>query len=200
MMKRYKTVEEYIENNEQWEEALTVLRDIILKTSLSEAVKWGAPAYVLGKKNLVGMAAFKSYVGLWFHQGALLTDPEQKLINAQEDVTKALRQWRFSSLEEIQEHKELISAYIQEAIMNQEAGKEIKPAKRKPLVIPVELQDRLDADPLLKKSFEAFNLTKKREFTDHVASAKREETRWRRVEKVIPYILNGIGLNDKYRK
>lgn len=200
MMKKYKSVEEYIEGNEQWEEALKLLREIILSTSLTEALKWSAPAYLLGTKNLIGMAAFKSYVGIWFHQGALLIDPQDKLYNAQEGVTKAMRQWRFSSIEEIHANRDIIVAYIQEAIMNQQAGKEIKPQKNKPLIIPEELQLRLDEDALLKKSFENFKLTHKREFVAHVASAKRAETRLKRVEKVIPFILNGIGLHDKYRK
>lgn len=198
-MKKYKSVEEYIEGNEQWTAALKLLREIILTSSLTETLKWSAPAYLLGTKNLIGMAAFKSYVGIWFHQGALLIDPEKKLYNAQEGVTKAMRQWRFSSIEEIQENRAIIMSYIQEAIMNQEAGREIKATKNKPLIIPIELQERLDADDLLKKSFENFNLTNKRAFVDHVASAKRSETRLRRVEKIIPYILEGKGLHDKYR-
>ena len=46
-------------------------------------------------------------------------DKQKKLINAQEGVTKALRQWRFSSVDEIV--PELIKAYIHEAINNQQA-------------------------------------------------------------------------------
>lgn len=200
MMKKYKSVEEYIEGNEQWTEALSLLREIILSTSLTEDMKWSAPAYLLGTKNVVGIAAFKSYVGIWFHQGALLIDPKKKLYNAEKGLAKAMRQWRFSSVEEIYSDRDVIVSYVQEAIMNHEAGREIKAEKNKPLIIPEELQKRLDADAMLKKSFENFNLTNKRAFTEHIASAKRTETRLRRVEKVIPYILNGIGLHDKYRK
>ena len=200
MMKKYKSVEEYIEGNEQWTEALELLREMILSTTLTEALKWGAPAYLLGTKNLIGIAAFKSYVGIWFHQGVLLKDPEKKLYNAQEGVTKAMRQWRFSSVDEIRADKTIILSYIQEAIMNQEAGREIKAEKNKPLIIPKELQDRLNEDAKLKKSFESFNLTNKRAFTEHIASGKRVDTRLRRAEKVISYIIDGVGLHDKYRK
>ncbi|NJO87983.1 MAG: DUF1801 domain-containing protein, partial [Chloroflexia bacterium] len=98
-MKYSKSIEEYIENNPQWGKELTQLISIVRETGLEETIKWGAPTYTFNGKNIVGLGAFKSYVGLWFHQGALLADPEKKLINAQEGTTKALRQWRFNSME-----------------------------------------------------------------------------------------------------
>jgi len=55
-------------------------------------------------------------------------------------------------------------------------------------------------NPALKESFNALSLSKKREFAEHIGSAKREETRVQRLEKSIPMILEGIGLSDKYRK
>ena len=42
-------------------------------------------------------AYIRDYVGLWFYQGALLSDPQQVLINAQTGRTKASRQWRYTS-------------------------------------------------------------------------------------------------------
>ena len=38
------------------------------------------------------------------------------------------------------------------------------------------------------------------EFCEHVGSAKLVETRNRRLDKIIPMILEGIGLSEKYRK
>ena len=101
LMKRYKSVDDYIAGAEHWQVELIRLREILQSTKLEETVKWGAPCYTHNGKMVVGLGAFKSYVGLWFHQGALLSDPEKVLINAQEGKTKALRQWRFSSLKEI---------------------------------------------------------------------------------------------------
>ena len=199
-MKKTKTVEEYIARSGKWEEAVTLLREILLDTELTETVKWGAPAYVLGKKLLVGIGAFKAYAGVWFHQGALLADAEGKLINAQEGVTKALRQWRFQSADDIRRDTDIIKAYVLEAIANQKAGREIKPNKKKPLIIPPELQHYLEANPEVKREFEAFSLTKKREFVDYIREAKRADTKQKRLEKITPMILKGIGLGDKYRK
>jgi uncharacterized protein YdeI (YjbR/CyaY-like superfamily) len=132
-MKSHKTVNQFITSNKQWGEALKKLRSILIKTQLEETVKWGAPVYTCDNKNIVGLGAFKSYVGLWFFQGALLKDSKKKLVNAQEGITKAQRQMRFNSIEEINE--KLILEYVNEAIKNQKDGKEIKPVKKSALTI-----------------------------------------------------------------
>ena len=195
-MERSKTVEEYIFHNKAQMEMLHILRDIILSTSLEETIKWGAPVYTWSGKNIVGLGAFKAYTGIWFFQGAFLSDPGKKLINAQEGKTKGLRQWRFSSLEEVD--KKLIRSYVLEAIENQQKGKEIRP-ERKQLIIPEELKEIMETDMLLKESFEKLGLTKKREFAEYITEAKQASTRSRRLQKIIPMIREGVGLNDKYR-
>ncbi|MCS5547156.1 MAG: hypothetical protein NZ867_10185, partial [SAR324 cluster bacterium] len=80
--------------------------------------------------------------------------------------TKALRQWRFSSVDEIE--PELIKAYIDEAINNQQAGKTIKPAKNKPLILHELLADVLQEKPKLKGCYQQFSLSKQREFADYL--------------------------------
>jgi len=113
-MQRAESVDDYIENAEHWRPELERLREVLTSTELEETVKWGGPCYTLDGKNIVGMGAFKSYVGLWFHQGALLSDPEGMLVNASEGKTKALRQWRFTSGKDIKPR--LIKKYVNEAI------------------------------------------------------------------------------------
>lgn len=196
-MKQAKTVDDFIARKKQWHEELSLLRKIILSTGLEETIKWGSPAYILDGKNIVGIGAFKSYAGLWFFQGALLKDEQGKLVNAQEGRTKALRQWRFQSKEEID--APLIKSYVEEAIRNQRQGKEIKPARNKPLVIPPELKKVFADQPDLKKKFEALTLSKRREHADYISDAKRETTRLKRLEKIIPLIREQKGLNDQYK-
>lgn len=194
----YKTVNEYILNAAFGQEILIVLREILLSTELQETVKWGGPVYTINNKNVVGIAAFKSYVGLWFYNGNFLTDEAGVLINATEGITKALRQWRFSSVDEIDD--ELVLKYVNEAIQNQKEGKELKPERNKPVIIPEELKQALMEDTELENCFNRFKPGRQREFTEYIASAKLAETRLARVQKVVPLILENIALNDKYRK
>jgi uncharacterized protein YdeI (YjbR/CyaY-like superfamily) len=197
-MKGYKTVDEYILNVEEGREILIVLRDLIRSTELTETVKWGIPVYTITNKNVVGMAAFKSYIGLWFYNGSFLKDEAGILINATEGVTKALRQWRFTSVDEIDD--QLILKYLNEAIQNQKEGKELKPDRNQPVIIPDELQIEFTEDKELENCFYRFTPGKQREFTNYISEAKTLETRNSRIQKIIPLILENIGLNDKYRK
>ena len=173
------------------------LREILRETELTEGIKWGAPIYTYKGKNVVGMAGFKSYVGLWFHQGALLKDPKKKLINAQEGVTKALRQWRMASGKEIDARA--IKAYVKEAIGHVEDGKEIKPLPRKKTAIPKELAAALKKNPAAGKAFKLLAPFKQREYSEYIAEAARPETKEKRIGKILPLVQKGMGLNDKYR-
>lgn len=197
-MKSAKSVVDFFKKHPEWQTELEFLYAIIEKTELEETIKWGVPTYTINGKNILGIGAFKQYVGLWFHQGALLKDEQKTLHNAQEGITKALRQWRFNSIKEMDAR--LIKAYILEAIENEKKGKRIKATKRKPLLIPQELQRALEKNSQLKKNFEALSLSKKREYCENIASAKKAETRAKRVAKSVSLLTLGKGLHDKYRK
>lgn len=197
-MKKVSSVEEYIEINEKWSKALTVLRDVITSTELEETIKWNAPVYALNGKNVIGLGAFKNHFGIWFFNGVFLKDEQKLLVNAQENKTKAMRQMRFESINEID--KNAVLAYVKESIENQKAGKEFKfDNSKKKTVIPKELQTELDKDSDYKNSFNNLTPGKKREYCEYIDSAKRDATKQSRLDKIKPMILQGIGLNDKYK-
>ena len=195
-MKMAKSIEEYIENQDKFGDSLIMLRDIMLSTEMVETVKWGMPAYMINNKNVLGISAFKNYFGVWFFNGVFLSDPHNILLNAQEGKTKALRQLHFSKIEEI--NKSIILDYVYESIDNQKKGLEIKPVKKR-LEIPKELSSLLAENKKLGKIFGGLSSGKKKEFSEYISEAKREDTKIRRLEKIVPMILNNIGLNDKYR-
>jgi hypothetical protein len=180
----------------QWEEELDYLKTILLQTELVETTKWGGPTYTYNGKNVLGIGGFKSYVGIWFFNGIFLKDPHKVLVNAQEGVTKALRQWRFQSKVEMDE--KLILQYVREAIANEKAGIHFKPEKKEALQSEY-LQQQLAQDSNLQNAFSQFTPYKQKEFIEYIATAKQEKTKLSRFEKIKPMILAGIGLNDKYR-
>ncbi|MEY8868114.1 YdeI family protein [Meridianimaribacter flavus] len=196
-MKKVSSVEEYIEVNSHFSDALTLLRDLINSTQLNESLKWSAPVYSLNGKNVVGLGAFKQHFGIWFFNGVFLKDEQQLLVNAQEK-TKALRQMRFESIEDID--RAAVLAYVKEAIENQKLGKELKPERKgKTVVIPKELSTVLKANGELNTSFKALTPGKQREYCEYIESAKREATKQTRLDKITPMILKGVGLHDKYK-
>jgi len=196
-MKDVKTVDEFILSHEKWQNMLIELRTITQASGLEEFIKWGVPVYAYKGKNILGLAPFKNYVAIWFYQGALLKDSSKKLINAQEGTTKALRQWRFKSIEEIE--PELITEYINEAIENEKSGKKIGHTTKPELEIPPELINIFNENEGIKNNFNRLTSYKQREYIEFVVSAKRQETKEKRFEKIIPLLIKGIGLNDNYR-
>jgi uncharacterized protein YdeI (YjbR/CyaY-like superfamily) len=198
-MKRHKTVDDFVASQDEWHDQVVKLREILNATGLEETVKWGGPCYAYQDKNVVGLNAFKSYVGLWFFQGALLTDEAGVLVNAQDGRTKAMRQWRFTSGKKIKPR--LIKQYVREAIALVEQGKEIKPSrKRKKLVMPPELQKALAKNKKAKACYDQLTPGCQREYAEYIAEAKQAETKLRRIDKILPMVLAKKGLNDKYRK
>lgn len=187
----------YIKKQQAWAKLLAALRKILCSSELSETVKWGAPAYTLDGKLLITIAGFKNHCGIWFHQGVFLKDSKNKLCNAQEGVTRGMRQWRFEAGDVID--SKLVKAYIEESIRNERAGKRIVPQRKKSLTLPSELSAALDKNSSLKKKFSELTPGRQREYANHIASAKQEKTRLSRLEKATPLILQGGGLFDKYK-
>ena len=169
-MQKSASAEEFILKHSQWREILTVLRGVLLSTGLEETIKWGVPVYTLGGKNVVGLTAFKNFSALWFFQGALLQDKSGVLVNAQEGKTRAQRQWRFESIDEIDEIR--VKAYVLEAMENQKQGRLIKPASKKAFSLPVELSEAFDANPQIKTAFETLAPYKRREYAEYISEAK----------------------------
>lgn len=185
-----------MEKNNNWEEELQLLQSIIAQTELTETTKWGNLVYTLNGKNVLGISGFKNYFTIWFFNGVFLKDEKKVLVNAQEGKTKSLRQWRFSSKEEVNE--KMMLAYIHEAIENEKIGKSIKP-ERKKVVISEIFKKEFESNKNLAEAFQKFPPYKQKEFLEYLESAKREETKLLRMEKIKPIILENIGLNDKHR-
>lgn len=182
------------QQNDLWEKEIDFLKSIINKTPLVETTKWGGIVYTFNNKNVLGIGGFKSYFGIWFFNGVFLKDELNVLVSGGE-TTKALRQWRFNSVEEVNE--KIILQYINEAIELEKQGK-VHKAEKSPFVMSDFFSVFLETEKL-NSAFENFNLTKKKEFVEYIDTAKQEKTKLSRLEKIKPMILQGIGLNDKYR-
>ena len=188
----------YFEKDGPFKEEIGILRELVLGTELEETVKWGAPVYTIQNKNVLGIMAFKNHYGLWFFNGVYLTDPENLLENAQDGKTKAMRHWKFRSNDKLD--NKLILEYIQEAIENQKRGLELKPERNKETAIPKLLLNVLETNEQLRQGFQGLTPYKQREYCEYIDTAKQEKTKISRLEKILPMIEKGVGINDKYRK
>lgn len=186
-----------MQTNTSWDKELAVVADILNKAPLQKAIKWGAEVLTYEGNNVVSYGGFKNYFTIWFYNGVFLKDPYQVLVNAQEGKTKSLRQWRFTSLNEIDEKK--ILEYVQEAIEIEKQGLKIKPEKFTPLLVPVLLEIEFQKDESFKVAFEKLTPGRQKEYILYINEAKQESTKTSRVQKIKPMIMQSIGLNDKYK-
>lgn len=188
-------VNEFLNKAKKWKEEYETLRKIVLDCELTEDFKWMNPCYTFGKKNIVLMHGFKEYCALLFPKGSLLQDSHGILIQQTENVQGA-RQIRFTNVQEIAEKEAILKAYIYEAIEVEKAGLKVQVKKPEELIIPDELQHKFDEIPALKDAFTTLTPGRQRAYILYFSAAKQCKTRESRVEKCIPNILNGKGLND----
>jgi uncharacterized protein YdeI (YjbR/CyaY-like superfamily) len=188
-------VDFYFDEAKKWQKEMEQLRSIALDCQLTEELKWGTPCYTLGKSNIVLIHAFKDYCAFLFFKGVLLKDTDHILIQQSKNV-QAARQIRFNSVNEIIEIKATLKAYIYEAIEIEKAGLQVKLKKTEDFEVAEEFQTKLASISELKTAFEALTPGRQKAYLLHFSQPKQTKTRESRIEKAIPQILDGKGLND----
>lgn len=184
----------YFNKGGKWEAEIRWLRTIVLDCGLTEELKWGVPCYTFGG-NVLLIHVFKEYCAVLFFKGALLSDPDGILVQQTENV-QAGRQVRFTSLQQIKEQERTLKAYIYEAIEVEKAGLKVELKKSADLKIIEELEGQLEALPHLRTAFDALTPGRRRAYILHFSAPKQSKTRSARIEKCIPQILEGKGLNE----
>jgi len=188
-------VDWYFSKAQKWQEEIKRLRTFVLDCDLIEVLKWGCPCYTFQKSNIVLIHVFKDYCALLFFKGVLLKDKKNILIQQTENV-QAARQIRFTSIAEIIKLEKILKTYIYEAIEAEESGLKVTLKKTKEFTMPEEFQKKLNKNRSLRTSFEALTPGRQRGYLLYFSSAKQSKTREARIEKCMPQILDGKGLED----
>lgn len=195
MSKSNPNVDFFFNENSKWQEAYNTLRAIVLGCGLTEELKWGCPCYTLENSNVVLIHGFKEYAALLFMKGALLKDDKGILVQQTENV-QAARQIRFTSANEIVKLKATIKACIKQAIEVEKAGLKVELKKPAEFKMAEEFRIALRDMPELKTAFYKLTPGRQRAYLLHFSSAKQAKTREARIEKCVPQILKGKGLED----
>jgi uncharacterized protein YdeI (YjbR/CyaY-like superfamily) len=195
MNKMNPKVDAFLSKAEKWEAEMKKLRMILLGCGLNEALKWGKPCYTFQESNIVLIHGFKEYCALLFIKGALLQDARGILIQQTENV-QAARQIRFTNIQEIIKLETTLKAYVHQAIAVEKAGLEVDYKKTAEFAVPEELQKKLAEIPALKTAFNALTPGRQRGYLLYFSAPKQPKTREARIEKCMPQILKGKGLND----
>ncbi len=179
-----------------WQQEMSLLRSIVLDCGLTEELKWGVACYTFQKSNVLLVSAFKDFCAISFFKGALLKDTNGVLEKPGEN-SQATRRIPFTCVQEIINKESVVKAFISEAIEVEKAGLKIDFKEKTELLFPEELQKKLDEIPAFKKAFNALTPGRQRAYNLFFSAPKQSKTRESRIEKCLPRILEGKGLNER---
>lgn len=181
-----------------WIHELILLRSLVLECGLTEAYKWSQPCYTYNGKNILIVTAFKAYACISFFKGSLLKDHHQ-ILDIPGKSSQAVRQLRFTSVEDIQNLKSEIQSYIVQAIDIEKKGQKVM-FKKHLETPPDELIAEFKKDPKFKKAFDGLTPGRQRGYIIYFLQAKQSKTRFQRILNSKEKVFLGKGIHDDYKK
>ena len=133
----------YIQRSTKWPKELSALRSILLGCGLTEALKWGKPCYSHEGANIVILQEMKAFLSLMYFKGALLSDPQQVLLE-QGPNSRSARRMEFTSVADVTRLSKVVKSYVNEALRIEADGLQLGPKPQ--LVLVEELEQRLMRD------------------------------------------------------
>jgi len=188
------SVDRFVNGATKWQREIQTLRSILLGCGLDEELKWGKPCFTLAGVNVAIIQPFKGHCSLMFFKGALIQD-EHGLLRSQGENTQSAMRLEFTSNEQIK--KAMVKGYVKQAIAVEQAGLKVDFKAKRELELPDELTRILNKRREVAKAFHALTPGRRRGFVLHFLGAKQSKTRAARIEKCIPKILAGKGMNDR---
>ena len=163
---------------------------------VAETIKWSMPHFMLGGKNVAGMAAFKAHCAFTIH-GEGRQGPNG------DDVETGMGQYgRITALGDLPAEAVMIERLHAARDRISTSGSAInRPVARAPkaeLPVPDELTAALAANRAAQAQFDAFSPSHRREYNEWIGEAKQPATRERRVAQAIEWIADGKWRNWKY--
>lgn len=162
---------------------------------VEETLKWGMPAFT-HNGILCGMAAFKQHAAFNLWKGS-------RIVGGDTDRAAMGQFGRITKVADLPS-KKVLTGYIRQAAALNEARvntpKAGKPAHvRKPVpTTPPDLAAALKKNARARATFEGFSPSHKREYVEWITSAKRDETRQRRLDEAVRMLADGKTRNWKY--
>ena len=159
-----------------------------------ETTKWSMPAYTLGGKILLTLAAFKAHAALNFWRG--------QEIRAGAIDPRAMGQFgKLTSLDDLPPDGELDALILKSAELAKTAPapRKAKHAPKPPLELHPEFAAALNAAPKAKATLDAFPPSARRDYLEWIADAKQEATRRKRIATAIEWLSEGKRRHWKYQ-
>ena len=160
-----------------------------------ETLKWSAPAFTLGGKIVLVLAAFKAHAAINFWRG-------QELRGEAANADAMGQFGKLRSVDDLPSDEELDRLIVEAAELSRSAPgpRKVKhEPKAEPQLHP-EFAAALDKAPKARAVLEGFSPSAKREYLDWIGDSKRDETRAKRIATAIEWLSEGKKKNWKYER
>lgn len=159
-----------------------------------EAIKWGMPHFTYKGKNIAGMAAFTAHCAFMIHG------------EGRQDDGEGMGSFgKIASLGDLPPKAELIDKLRAARARIDEAGTATRPsARRAKAVRSIEMQSDLQAgladNPAAAAFWNGLAPSHRYEYLEWITSAKRDETRAKRLAQALEWLAEGKRRNWKYER
>jgi uncharacterized protein YdeI (YjbR/CyaY-like superfamily) len=164
---------------------------------VEEGIKWGMPAFMIGGKNVAGMAAFKAHCAVMIHGEGRL--------GAEESRGEGMGGYgKVATLADLPDDAVLETALKEAAQRVASSGTARKLGEKKPpkeeIAVPQDFAAELAANPAAGRFFDGLAPSHRREYLEWITEAKRDETRGKRIATALEWLAEGKRRNWKYEK
>ncbi len=178
----------------KWRDEHLALAKLLQATDLEEGFKWGKPCYAVEGKNIGIVQRMNGFLTFMFFNGALLKD-DKGLLHAPGPNSRCGGRLHFTSVKEVKAAQPALRALIEQAIALNRAGAKVGPPPK--LVLVEELQSRLNGPNPKKPHSKASPEADRGSIVRTFQAPKQPRTRERRIDKVVPKILEGKGFRER---
>ena len=175
------------------------LRELIHEAcpDCEETIKWGFPSFDY-KGPFCSTAAFKAHCAFGFWKTSLIPDPDGILTRVSMGSLG-----KITSLKDLPSDRVLKSFIAAAKRLNDEGIKiptKPKSTVKRETVVPDYILKALKKNRKALATFEAFSPSHRREYINWITEAKQEETKTRRINTMIEWLVEGKSRDWKYKK
>ncbi|MEP6999250.1 MAG: YdeI/OmpD-associated family protein, partial [bacterium] len=193
-------IDAYIARQKDFAKPILIhIRDVVHAAcpDVVETVKWSSPFFDYNGSVVCSMAGFKEHAVLRFWKASLIEGLGPDSAKAGEAAGNF---GRLTSVNDLPS-KRILTGYLEAAMKLNDGGVVVVRTKSTDMpsaTIPNELAAALATNKKAKAAFETLSPSQRREYSEWIADAKREETKAKRVAQAVEWIADGKSRHWKY--
>ena len=169
----------------------------------TETIKWSRPFFVVNGTLIAHMAAFQQHCGFGFWSA------EMTAVLAADGIAEPGSSGSFGRILSLKDlpPRDALFRYLRHASDLARRGAAPSPvavrprrtSSRAPIAEPAEFTNALNESQQARAEFDSMSPSCRREYLDWITSAKKQETRNRRIREAVARLAAGKRFNEQYR-